>query len=153
MRTRVVGLVSALCLFSLIARAEDTPLAAAQKLFDAMSAHDGAAARALFVPGATLASVDAAGRASVLPFEKFAEHIGSAKQSWLERIWNPMVLEHENIAVVWAEYDFHLGGKFSHCGLDSFSLLKTEGGWKIAYISDTRQKSGCKASPLGPPKA
>jgi hypothetical protein len=130
---------------------DDSPTATAQKLFDAMKAHDGAAATALFVPGATLASVDAGGKASVIPFEKFVEHIAASKSRWLERIWNPKVLEHESIAVVWAEYDFHLNGKFSHCGIDSFSMLKTGTGWRIVGISDTRQTSDCASSPLGPP--
>lgn len=116
-----------------------------------MKSHDSAAAASLFVPGATLASVGKDGKASVIPFEKFVEHIGSGKGSWLERIWNPQVLESGSIAIVWADYDFHLNGQFSHCGVDSFSMLKTESGWKIAAISDTRNSSNCAPSPLGPP--
>lgn len=116
-----------------------------------MKAHDAAAASALFLPGATLGSVNA-GQSSVVPFEKFVEHIGTGKGEWLERIWNPKVLEHGSLAVVWAEYDFHLNGKFSHCGIDSFTLLKTDKGWKIAAISDTRETTGCAPSPLGPLK-
>ena len=130
----------------------DAPAVIAQKLFDAMGSHDAAAAAALFVPGATLASVNAEGKASIVPFEKFVERIGSSKSAWLERMWNPRVLEQGPIAVVWAEYDFHLDGKFNHCGIDSFTLLKTESGWKIAGVSDTRETSGCKPSPLGAPQ-
>jgi len=152
MRTGPVFLLLALSLVSLVSAANDeTPTAVAQKLFDAMKAHDTAAATALFMPGATLSSIDAAGKASAIPFEKFVEHIGSSKSSWLERIWDPKVLEQGPIAVVWAPYDFHVSGKFSHCGIDSFTMLKTAGSWKIAAISDTRETSGCAPSPLGPP--
>lgn len=128
----------------LFASADDSPTATAQKLFDAMKAHDSAAATALFLSGATLASVNKEGKASVIPFEKFVAHIGTSKGDWVERIWDPKVLEHGSVAVVWAEYDFHLDGKFSHCGIDSFTMMKSESGWKIANVSDTRETSGCK---------
>ncbi len=54
------------------------------------------------------------------------------------------------IAVVWAEYDFHLNGKFNHCGVDQVNLLKTGAGWKIMGIAYTSETSGCAPSPLGP---
>ena len=60
-------------------------------------------------------------------------------------------MEHGSVAVLWADYDFHLNGKFSHCGIDSFTLLKTTAGWKIAAVADTRETTGCAPSPLGPP--
>jgi Domain of unknown function (DUF4440) len=127
------------------------PMATVQRLFDAMSAHDADAARALFTPEATLLTVRANGSTAVVPHEKWLEHLGGSKDAWLERMWNAKVLEHGSIAVVWAEYDFHLNGKFSHCGIDSVSLLKTTAGWKISGISFTSETSGCPPSPLGPP--
>jgi hypothetical protein len=153
MRTASLSFLLTLCSvpFARAANTGDNPTAVTQKLFDAMKAHDAAAATALFVPGATLSSVDASGKASVIPFEKFVEHLGTSKSTWLERMWNPQVLEHGSIAIVWAEYDFHLNGKFSHCGIDSFTLLKSDSGWKIAGISDTRETYGCTPSPLGLP--
>jgi len=133
--------------------AEDpSPAAIAQKLFDAMKAHDGPAAASLFMPGATLASVNAAGKTSITPFEKFVERIAASKSSYLERIWNAKFLEHGAIATVWADYDFYLDGRFSHCGIDAFQMLKTENGWKIAAISDSRVTEGCEQNPAGPPK-
>lgn len=151
MKTRSTCLVLAFCSASLaLAASDDGPTPAAQKLFDAMKTHDAAAASALFVPGATLSSVNADGKVSVTPFEKFVQHIGAGKGDWLERTWNSKVLQQGSIAVVWAEYDFHLNGKFSHCGIDAFTMLQTESGWKIASVSDTRQTSGCTPSPLGP---
>jgi hypothetical protein len=127
------------------------PLLAVQQLFDAMRTHDGTAVRSLFVPGAMLFSIRQDGTPDTTPFGQFADHVGSGKGVWLERIWNPKVMEHDSVAAVWAEYDFHLNGNFSHCGIDSFSLIKTSAGWKITSVSDTRQKSGCTPSPLGPP--
>jgi hypothetical protein len=130
-----------------------TPLQTVQRLFDAMSTHDAAAARQLFTTDAMLLSVRPDGTAAALPYEKWLDRWAGNKDVWLERIWNPTVLEHGPIAVLWAEYDFHLNGKFTHCGVDSFNLLKTSTGWKIAAISDTRETSGCSPSPLGPPRS
>lgn len=130
-----------------IPASDEPPTVIAQKLFDAMKAHDSTGAAALFLPGATLASINAEGKPSVVPFEKFVEHIGSSKSMWLEQMWNPKVLQQRSIAVVWGEYDFHLDGKLSHCGIDAFTMLKTETGWRISAISDTRETSGCKQRP------
>ncbi len=130
---------------------DQSPTAAVQRLFDAMSAHDADAARALFLPEAMLFSVRPDGTAIATPHEKWVEHLGASKDAWLERIWNTKQLEHGPVAVVWANFDFHLNGKFSHCGIDSFNLLKTAAGWKVAAVADTRETSGCSPSPLGPP--
>lgn len=69
-----------------------------------------------------------------------------------ERIWNPTIKVHKLIAMVWAPYDIHVNGKFLHCGVDSFSLIKTEEGWKIAGTIFTMEPEGCEKSPLGPLK-
>ncbi|MDQ2713133.1 MAG: nuclear transport factor 2 family protein [Acidobacteriota bacterium] len=143
--------VALCCVSSLWAADNETPLGVAQKLFDAMKAHDAAAATRLFVPGASLASVDPEGKASVTPFEKFAEHIGTSKSDWLEHMSNPKVLAHGSIAAVWGEYDFYLNGALHHCGIDSFSMLRTATGWKIASVSDTRETSGCMQHGLKSP--
>ncbi|QQL48579.1 nuclear transport factor 2 family protein [Mucilaginibacter ginkgonis] len=47
------------------------------------------------------------------------------------------------LASVWAPYKFYLGSQFSHCGVDVFQLVKTNGKWKIIYIVDTRRKDNC----------
>ncbi len=150
---RLRALLLAFCFLPFARAASDdrSPTATVQRLFDAMSAHDADAARALFIPQASLFSVRPDGIAVAIPYEKWLEHLSVSKDSWLERIWNPKLLEHDSIAVVWAEYDFHLNGKFSHCGIDSFNLLKTAAGWKIAAVADTHEVSRCSPSPLGPP--
>ncbi len=127
----------------------DSPMDVVQRLFGAMSSHDADAARACFIPEALLLSVRPDGSSLAMPYEKWVEMLGKSKDAWLERIWSPKVLEHESVAVVWAEFDFHRNGKFSHCGIDSFQLLKTSAGWKIAAVADTHETSGCTPSPLG----
>jgi len=48
------------------------------------------------------------------------------------------------MASVWTPYEFYVNDTFSHCGVNSFQLIKTPEGWKITYIIDTRRKEGCK---------
>ncbi len=144
----------AACLLSVAGAASEDPAgpaATVQRLFDAMSSHNAEAARSLFTPEAALIAVRADGTAAVTPHEQWLSRLTASKDQWLERMWNPKVLEHGSLAVVWADYDFHLNGKFSHCGVDSVDLLKTANGWKISGLSFTRETSGCSPSPLGPP--
>jgi hypothetical protein len=124
--------------------------AAVQHLFDAMAAHDGAAIRAAFVSDGRLVAVGPDGAVSVSAVETFAMRVGAAKAAYLERMWEPKVLIRGAIAQLWAPYDFHADGKFMHCGIDSVSLVKTEGTWKIAGISYSSETANCPASPLGP---
>lgn len=115
-----------------------------------MEVRDALAAKELFVPDAGLFALGTNGKAARMPLIDFLDAIGSGKAVWKERMWDENVLVHGAIAVVWGPYDFHNNGAFSHCGYDSFSLLKTAAGWKITYISDTREKEGC-SNPYGPP--
>src|SRR5947209_3801794 len=59
--------------------ADADPSAIAQKLFDAMAAHDGAGARALFTSDANLVSVAPDGKVTVTPIEKWTERLSSSK--------------------------------------------------------------------------
>jgi hypothetical protein len=57
-----------------------------------------------------------------------------------ERYWDAVVLTDGNIASVWAPYDFFSNGKFSHCGVDLFYLVKENKEWTIAHFGYTRNK-------------
>ena len=47
------------------------------------------------------------------------------------------------LAMAWTPYTFYYKGQFSHCGVNSFQLVRFKGEWKIQYIIDTRNKKGC----------
>jgi hypothetical protein len=150
---RVVFLILLALAPSLLAKdtpADGGPQAIVEQLFAAIAAQKVDVVRSLFTPNAVLLSVKDDGTPARMRYEDFADLLASSKNVGLERIWNPTVLIHGPIAVVWAEYDFHLNATLSHCGVDSVSLLKTSSGWKISSISDTRETAGC-TSPLGPP--
>jgi len=60
-----------------------------------------------------------------------------------ERITFETIKTDAALAVAWTPYKFYVGSNFSHCGVNSFQLVKLDGVWKIQYIIDTRQKEPC----------
>ena len=46
-----------------------------------------------------------------------------------------------DLASVWTPYQFYLDGKFSHCGVNSFQLVRVNKQWKIQYLIDTRRRN------------
>ena len=48
------------------------------------------------------------------------------------------------LALVWTPYSFYFNGAFSHCGVNSFQLVRINDEWKIQYLIDTRRKSACE---------
>jgi hypothetical protein len=129
-------------------QAQREVLASVDALFDAMAAHDVAAARKLLVPGTSFVVLRPDGRVLMERDSEFLKTLGTQKGDWRERIWSPQVLVQGNLAQVWAPYDFHLDGKLSHCGIDSFAMTRDASGWRIAGISYSVQTHGCAPSPL-----
>lgn len=153
--TRALAIAACTAGFGMSAWATSPPtspqqpvLASIDALFAAMASHDVAAARKLLVPGASFVVLKANGSVAMERDLDFLQALGSQKDEWRERIWHPQVLVQGNLAQVWAPYDFHLDGKLSHCGIDSFSLVKDGSGWRIAGISYSVQTQGCAPSPL-----
>src|SRR5687768_1767384 len=99
----------------------------AQRLFDAMRTRDTAALRSLFDSGVAITAVSKVGTASTVTdrviVDEFIASIGRAGEELVERMWNPRVQVDGDIASLWARYDFHIGGRFSHCGSDAFHMV------------------------------
>jgi hypothetical protein len=122
------------------------------RFFLAMTRRDSAEARRVLVAHGGFYTVRAAGGDSVPPRRTNADFVAMLSKPGpllKERIWNPTVHIDGAVAQVWAPYDFHVDGKFSHCGTDAFSLIRANDGWKIAEIVYTVQQTGCAPSPLG----
>jgi len=122
------------------------PLAAVDALFSAMARHDVTAARRLLMPGAKFLVIRADGDLHASDDGQFLDALGKdPKAAWKERIWSPQVQVDGAMAQVWAPYDFHLDGTFSHCGTDVFTLVHGTDGWRIAAIAYTARKNHCPA--------
>jgi len=130
-------------------------LATVQQFFDTMTSRDVEGARRILMPEARMLSVrDQNGQSAVRTsaVEGYLKGLGEGKQTNRERMWDPDVRLHGGIASVWTPYDFWADGKFSHCGIDIFDLVKTPEGWRIAAVTYTVERTGCAPSPLGPLK-
>jgi hypothetical protein len=152
----LIGLFAAGSLRAQTASDSSSAIATVQHLFDAMKAGDTAALRGLLLPGTRFVAMPADQSANPAPRTQtdsaFIQAFAARRQQLLERMWQPVVHIHGSIATVWAPYDFHIDGQFSHCGIDTATLIKTARGWQIAALVYTTQRIGCAASPLGPPK-
>ena len=132
---------------------ERAVLATVERLFDAMRTRDTATMRSLFDGDARLVGMrprpDGEMALQTLTADQFAAYVArDTRGPWIERMWNPQVRIEGTLATVWAEYDFHFGARFSHCGVDAFQLLKTaERGWVIVSIADTFVRDGCPKRP------
>lgn len=75
---------------------------------------------------------------------KFLQTISSLPKGFAdERISFKNIKIDNDLASVWTHYQFFANGKFSHCGVNSFQLVRLKGLWKIQYIIDTRRKENC----------
>ena len=77
--------------------------------------------------------------------DAFVQAIGKSPKGALdERIQFETIKIDGPLAIVWTPYKFYYEGKFSHCGVNSFQLVRINGEWRIQYLIDTRRKDGCE---------
>jgi hypothetical protein len=141
-------LILLLAMPSLMAQSDEREaIAAIEKLFKGMSAHDAELIRSVMLPDAQIFAVRDDGAPTSRGAKEFVDMITASKNALLERFTGrPTVSIRGRMAQVWAEYEFLRDGKFSHCGVDSVSLFKTAEGWKIATVVYTAETTGCKSS-------
>ncbi len=63
-----------------------------------------------------------------------------ADMQFEERILSYNIQVDGTMAHAWTPYEFYINGKFSHKGVNAFTLFKTAEGWKIVHLIDTRRK-------------
>ena len=129
--------------------AEDSVKQAVGQLFTAMKNADAAGIRSAFADSALLQTIARTKEGSLAvknePIATFAASIGKLpKGAADERIRYESIKIDGPLASVWTPYEFYYNGQFSHCGVNSFQLVRTGNGWKIQYIIDTRRKEGCR---------
>jgi hypothetical protein len=127
--------------------AEDSVKTVVKKMFDAMRSADAASLKSTFSDNIVFHTIaDQDGKTTVKSEEAaaFIDFIGKEKKGAAdEQISFETIKIDGALASVWAPYKFFYNGKFSHCGVDSFQLVRINGEWKIQYIIDTRRKQGC----------
>lgn len=120
---------------------EQAVLAPIQAMFDGMAKRDAAAIAAPTLPGGTMVLMRD-GKAAQMTFTDFAARVGKPGTTKIEeRIHDPLIRIDNDLAVVWAPFDFLVDGKVDHCGTDLFNMVRVDGTWKIASVADTGTKT------------
>lgn len=119
------------------------------QLFSAMRDRDTTKLRDAFAATAVLQTIgktkEGAIQVRTESIDGFIKSVGTPSKELLdERIEFGTILIDGPLATAWTPYQFYLGNQFSHCGVNSFQLVKLNGNWKIQYIIDTRRKEGCQ---------
>jgi hypothetical protein len=121
---------------------EQDVLAVVNTLFTALKAKDTAKMRSLHEPGARLvltSTRDGEPRIRSVPIDEFLQIIARNESAIEERIFEPEVRVHDNLATVWNRYEFLVDGKPDHCGMDAFQFARFADGWKVIAIADTQR--------------
>lgn len=129
--------------------AEDSVKAVINQLFTAMKNADGAMLKDAFADSAVLQTIrrkqDGTFFVQNDKVSDFVSQIGMAKKDSLdERITFETIKIDGPLASAWTPYKFYYAGRFSHCGVNSFQLVRINGRWKIQYLIDTRRRQGCE---------
>ena len=119
---------------------EEAVLAPVNALFAGMAKRDAAAIKASAMPGANMILMRD-GKPAQMTIEAFAERVGKPGKSAIEeRIHDPIIRIDNDLAVVWAPFEFLADGKVDHCGTDLFNLMRIDGQWRVTSITWNSRK-------------
>jgi len=127
--------------------ARDSVLSTLQRVFDAMRARDTTGLREAFDSTARLTGVlDSSARPT--RHQTVSEFLASVSttppdRAFDERMYDPEVRIEGPIALLWTYYTFREGKRFSHCGTDAVTLMRTGGAWRIVNWIWTVRRTGC----------
>jgi hypothetical protein len=139
------------------AQATDADGAAAITVADsalvALSSSDGRTLARLTLDSAVVGGVGVRNGVERLSLRTWGLYIDrSDTRSFTERGFDATVRVQDRVAQVWMPYDLYVGDKWSHCGVDTFTLMKSDGRWRIAALIYTiEQPPACRTHPAGPP--
>ncbi len=127
----------------------DSVKAAVNQLFTAMKNADGVMLKNSFTDSALLQTIVTNKEGKIIVMTEsiagFVDFINKeAPGNADERIVFESIKIDGPLAMAWTPYEFYYQAGFSHCGVNSFQLVKQAGVWKIQYIIDTRRKKACQ---------
>lgn len=147
----LTGLLGLFFCFSALAQTEEAQVEAViRSLFDGMRAKNADQVASAFSEDALMQTVISKPEGSEVgsnAVADFVKRIAStpAETNLDERILAYQIKVDGAMASAWTPYQFYVNGIFSHCGVNSFQLVKMADGWKIVYIIDTRRKEPCES--------
>ncbi len=159
MRTLLSALAFALTLAATTARAQTTAsdssavIAVADSVLAAFTTNDTTTLARLTLDSAVVGGAGLRDGVERLSLRSFALYVHPASpMTFTERGFDPTARVQDRVAIVWMPYDLYIGTRWSHCGVDVFSLMKKDGRWRVAAIIYTvEQPPACRMHPKGPP--
>lgn len=128
--------------FSAQATDKDLIKQTVEKLFTGMKNADQETIKSTFTDTSILQTVAKDGAVKTESTGNFISSISQlSKNDADERITFEAIHIDGDLASVFTPYEFFYKGKFSHCGANSFQLVKQNNVWKIQYLIDTRRKN------------
>lgn len=126
--------------------ASDSVIQVVTDFFSAMKRSDTAGMRACLHPGLHLETTqsvpDSEPEIRQQSIESFFASVVRSKPGMLdERIQFQSVSVDGPLASVWTPYEFYYNGRYSHCGVNSFQLVRVKSRWLIQYLVDTRRRT------------
>ena len=131
---------------ALITHAQSAEDSVINNLFTAMKTSDAVLLKSVFADTAVLQTIETRGSTKVKTdaVAGFVESISKLPAGAAdEQITFDIIKIDGALASVWTPYKFYFNGKFSHCGVNSFQLVRFNGEWKIQYLIDTRRRTNC----------
>lgn len=156
-KTRFMKKIICLCLlftaslfsFAQEGQEEENARRVVVEFFEAFHRQDSVALRNLAHPTIKMQSIatneQGAGNLSTNTYSEFLNRIVSIPSTtkFEEKLHSFEVQVNGPLATVITPYSFIVNGNLSHCGVNSFTMVKEAEEWKIVYIIDTRSKTGC----------
>jgi hypothetical protein len=116
-----------------------------RNLFLGMKNADPELVKSAFAENAVLQTITKDGTVKSDSIQDFIASVSKFPKGDLdERITVEAIHTDGNLASVFTPYSFYVKEKLSHCGANSFQLVKQNDVWKIQYVIDTRRKDNCK---------
>ena len=120
-----------------------------KSMFDGMRAKNADQVAAAFAPDALMQTIQVKPEGNQVASNAVADFVKRIASTPAETNLDERILDYQikvdgAMASAWTPYRFYVNGNFSHCGVNSFQLVKMAEGWKIVYIIDTRRKEPCE---------
>jgi hypothetical protein len=105
------------------------------RMLETVTHRDKEAMRQLLVPdGCAVQSRDH--QVTYTALRDFPDKMPGGTADLMERFYEPLVRVDDDIAMVWARYDFLVDGKVHHWGTNILSFLKQDGHWRVSAVTD-----------------
>ncbi len=120
------------------------------EFFDAFHKQDTVALKSMVTDKVILQSISTNKEGKTIlkedDFNEFVKSIASIPKDkkFEEKLLDFNIQVDDRMANAWTPYEFWYEEKFSHCGVNSFQLIKDDGAWKIIYLVDTRRQEDCQ---------